>query len=158
MIQKIIGIIVGIFLSFCTFAEVQDIPGGSGHNIRAFQVVDNKVFFVDGYGNLKLLQMDIQMLGSSCKAIKEGNPLVTSGVYTIDPDGAVPIDLLEVFCDMETDGGSWTLVARMPVRGNSVDDTMTTDSNFETCLTDRNASCSELSWQHKGYLWYAISN
>nr|VFK77929.1 MAG: Fibrinogen beta and gamma chains, C-terminal globular domain [Candidatus Kentron sp. SD] len=147
--KKMTFIVAGIFLSMGALAEVQDIPGGSGHDIRAFQVVGNNVFFVDGYGDLKLLQMHIRMLGSSCKAIKEGNPLVTSGVYTIDPDGMDSIDPLEVFCDMETDGGGWTLVARMPMHGNSVDETMTTDSNFETCLTDRNASCSELSWQDR---------
>nr|VFK29016.1 MAG: Fibrinogen beta and gamma chains, C-terminal globular domain [Candidatus Kentron sp. MB]VFK29539.1 MAG: Fibrinogen beta and gamma chains, C-terminal globular domain [Candidatus Kentron sp. MB]VFK74820.1 MAG: Fibrinogen beta and gamma chains, C-terminal globular domain [Candidatus Kentron sp. MB] len=147
--KKIACIVAGMFLSMGVLADVQDVPGGSGHDIRAFQVVGNKVFFVDGYGNLKLLQMEIQMHGSSCKAIKEGNPLVTSGVYSIDPDGAGPIDPLEVFCDMETDGGGWTLVARMPMYGNAVNNTMTTDSNFETCLTDRSASCSELSWQHR---------
>nr|VFK37621.1 MAG: Fibrinogen beta and gamma chains, C-terminal globular domain [Candidatus Kentron sp. TC]VFK51557.1 MAG: Fibrinogen beta and gamma chains, C-terminal globular domain [Candidatus Kentron sp. TC] len=147
--KKIAYLVAGIFLPVGVLADVQEVPGGSGHDIRAFQVVDDKVFFVDGYGDLKLLRMDIRMHGSSCKAIKEGDPLVSSGVYTIDPDGAGPIDPMEVFCDMETDGGGWTLVARMPMHGNSVDDAMTMDSNFETCLTDRNASCSELSWQHR---------
>lgn len=41
------------------------------------------------------------ILGSSCKEIKENNPLATNGVYYIDLD-------FPVYCDM--DDGGWTLV------------------------------------------------
>nr|VFK60287.1 MAG: hypothetical protein BECKUNK1418G_GA0071005_101031 [Candidatus Kentron sp. UNK]VFK68385.1 MAG: hypothetical protein BECKUNK1418H_GA0071006_10025 [Candidatus Kentron sp. UNK] len=43
--KKMAFIVAGMFLSLGALANVQDSPGGSGHNIRAFQVVDSKVFF-----------------------------------------------------------------------------------------------------------------
>lgn len=37
---------------------------------------------------------------------------VSSGNYSVDVDGAGPLAPYSVFCDMVTDGGGWTLVAR----------------------------------------------
>ena len=49
----------------------------------------------------------------SCRAIHIAVPQGASGLYTIDPDGADgPTPAVEVYCDMETDGGGWTLVYR----------------------------------------------
>ena len=47
----------------------------------------------------------------SCATIRDVDPAASSGVYTIDPDGPGGADPVEVFCDMDTEGGGWTLCA-----------------------------------------------
>ena len=46
-------------------------------------------------------------------------PSAPSGVYAIDPDGAGDGAAFNVYCDMATDGGGWTLVANFPWPGNT---------------------------------------
>ncbi len=54
----------------------------------------------------------------SCLNLLQREPILGSGVYTIDSDGDGDNEPFEVYCDMESDGGGWTLIART---GNTCD-------------------------------------
>ena len=51
-------------------------------------------------------------LPTACKQLKSGLPMTPSGIYTLDTDGDGPRQPFDVYCDMSTDSGGWTLVGR----------------------------------------------
>jgi hypothetical protein len=55
----------------------------------------------------------------NCKDIIDYYPMSTSGVYTIDPDGVGALPTISCYCDMDTDGGGWTLVLNYLHRGGT---------------------------------------
>lgn len=70
-------------------------------------------------------------LPKSCLEVKQKNPFVKSGVTKIDPDGAGAIVPFDVYCDQDSDGGGWTLVAKV----DGTDATLNYESTFWT-VTD----------------------
>ncbi|MBK6533187.1 MAG: hypothetical protein IPF99_27475 [Deltaproteobacteria bacterium] len=58
---------------------------------------------------------------TSCRSIREQNSSAPSGVYLIDPDGAGSGAAFNVYCEMSTAGGGWTVMAYL--RSNAQWDT-----------------------------------
>jgi len=46
----------------------------------------------------------------SCAHVLADDPSATTGVYTLDPDGPGAAPGYDAWCDMDSDGGGWTLV------------------------------------------------
>ena len=68
------------------------------------------------------LQESLVIIGNlSCSHIKAGYPFLTSGNYTIDPDGEGGEEPFEVYCDMKDNDGltevSHDIEERSPVKG-----------------------------------------
>lgn len=55
------------------------------------------------------------LTGASCQEIHLANPMAPSGVYTIT---SVMQGTYEVYCEMDADGGGWTLALKIDGTGN----------------------------------------
>lgn len=64
--------------------------------------------------------------GTSCRTILESDGSKSSGVYEISPDGS---SSFEVYCDMDTDGGGWSLVGKVNGRPAMNDQWLTSTEN-----------------------------
>ncbi len=49
----------------------------------------------------------------SCAAIRDGYPQAQSGVYMLDIDDSGPTPSFAAYCELQADGGGWTLAAKL---------------------------------------------
>lgn len=75
---------------------------------------------------------------TTCKKVLEALGSADSGIYTINPVGDTQI---EVYCDMETDGGGWTYVGLIDDQANGDDISFTNSiGDYKTDRSDTNSS------------------
>ena len=72
---------------------------------------------VDDDGCANDCTLDVQL---SCKSLKDISPDSPSGIYLIDPDNIGGAEPFMTFCDMETDGGGWTLMLNRVVDSDNL--------------------------------------
>ena len=78
---------------------------------------------------------------ASCADLLAGHPTLDTGPYTIDPNGGSIGDAVEVFCDMEVDGGGWTALAANG--DNSVAETTEPSDCYPLLTADADEGCGE---------------
>jgi hypothetical protein len=98
-------------------------------NTKVYRNFDNVMFgryvriiplTVYGHPSMRLGILLRDNVFKSCYEIKTNFPNATSGVYVIDPDGAVGAQpATSCQCDMDTDGGGWTLILNYLHLGNT---------------------------------------
>lgn len=126
-----VSIASGEFNNINTWDNSQNIPNGltiqNNHTISIPDLVTRYSGSINfnGTGKLNLnnsgkwtpnpLQTSIR----NCKDILFYYPLSKSGRYQIDPDGDGAGGVITCECDMETDGGGWTLVLNYLHKGNT---------------------------------------
>ena len=98
-------------------------------NTKVYRNFDNVMFgryvriiplTVYGHPSMRLGILLRDNVMKSCKEIKTNFPNATTGIYVIDPDGSgVAQAPTSCYCDMDTDGGGWTLVLNYLHAGNT---------------------------------------
>jgi predicted nuclease with TOPRIM domain len=93
-----------------------------------------------------------QTVPKSCKQILDLNPSSLSGTYQIDPDGEGERPVMDVYCDMDYDGGGWT---NLNFSTNQV--LLENDHSIQCSTlsaTQNGITCQSPKYENNGYLYH----
>ena len=82
---------------------------------------------------------------ASCSAILALDPVMPSGIYTVDPDGNSGNVAFDARCDMDTDGGGWTLW------NSTAADALPSNAAMPRCGASRQVNCYAGTYAGRGF-------
>ena len=97
----------------CLFNTAEDQGANSRRYTIDFAVVDELGNHTNVGCAIEVGDPGPVVAGTMCAGILAENPAAGDGVYTVDLDDAGGADPFDVYCDMTTDGGGWTLMATL---------------------------------------------
>ncbi|MBI4701277.1 MAG: hypothetical protein HY744_08980, partial [Deltaproteobacteria bacterium] len=95
---------------------------------------------------------------ASCKQILDGGKSQGDGVYKIDPNGGDPGDAFDVYCDMTTDGGGWTLCLNSVAGSKAPGTAITTNAGSVAFGSGHQRNCKALAVDKPAEIRHLIVN
>lgn len=135
-------------LSYTTnIPKVSDLPGQTGNYVFCIRAQISGTFsysFSPSFNVFEATGKSSELAAKSCLDILSRNQGLANGLYWLSQDGTDESSF-QVYCDMETDGGGWTLIAAQFESDQLTDWNEGTQSDYDPdLLSERSFTLSSL--------------